>query len=1084
MNLPLIAADDSGPQWRLKRLHGRQDELNLLQRIAEEKSSSCVLVEGGEGSGKTSLMHSVPWNQHNWVFVSRKFERHLSIEPYSALIRAIVEVVEVWAENNKEEGHMKSLLLDLLENDVDVLQNVIPDVVNIISRFTDDMHFSQAPTVSDIRKSWRQESEEIKGADTVAVADSFLRLLSLMSSAKPIALFLDDVHFADASSMKVIETIMFAITASSTEVSSHVLVALSYDSSQAEKNKFATGTIDRVKTLGSSFHYLHLKDLSVDTVNDVVASLVNAGTKETLALSSVIHKKTSGNPFALSQFLRYAREKDFFTYSIALDKWDWGDVNVLDRYAAVSDSVADILGTSMSKLSIAAQVVIMVSSCLGTMIPKGLLVEFFKEVNDEGTDEKLHLAASHVQEKGLDEVLEGATKWGILVKTMSHGAYMWSNDSLQEAEYSLIPTPMRVELHHNLGMLLWRLGIEQDEEWMIFMAANQMNKYAKLNSNASLGNDVAKLNLQAAKLSLKKAAIYPALDLLVNAEKHMVVERRWADSYYLTLDILTSLAEARFRVGKTEEAMETAKAIVDNANSLYDMFRAHIVLLQHAVSGKDRNYDLGVEQTLKLLKLYGEKYPKRLYPGQKFVEKTKLKKLLPRGEYQGLLELPNMADRKALHIQTLLVDHLSSYAAFSRSYKSLSWYASVRALKNACNHGVSQVSNLAVLQMAVHMRLEGHYKEASEYADFSLLLSERIPRKLGSNHGYVKMVSTGCVFAAVRSFNSCLNHLVEGRADCLKAGLARETVMSVISYSTAYLCVGLPLEALKADLISYGKDSQQFGSPYTVQQVILIFHQTVLNLQQTVENPTLLCGEAMDQVKELQKVQGNALKMTLRDINSHRIMLAVLYNHWETAETLMDALEEYIDVNEVMILRGHLRRCYVGLAGFALSRKAKNLQRRKKYLSVAMKILKGFTAEMKYGSLNAYPIVSMLEAEKSPSKKNYDIAIKVCARLGMVHHEAYMCERAAEFFDEQGDENWKDFYLVEAFLLYKEWGALAKAKRLQEDHSIILKGSVRETVNKTIQGRSRYSTKELESLRTIDWETFSTDGTRYLGPYI
>ena len=58
------------------------------------------------------------------VLVARKFERHLSTEPYSALIRAMVKIVETWAENNKEEIHMKSLL-DLLENGVDVLQNVI-----------------------------------------------------------------------------------------------------------------------------------------------------------------------------------------------------------------------------------------------------------------------------------------------------------------------------------------------------------------------------------------------------------------------------------------------------------------------------------------------------------------------------------------------------------------------------------------------------------------------------------------------------------------------------------------------------------------------------------------------------------------------------------------------------------------------------------------------------------------------------------------------------------------------------------------------------------------------------------------------
>ena len=80
--------------------------------------------------------------------------------------------------------------------------------------------------------------------------------------------------------MKVLELIVVAIATNSTQTTSYVLVALSCDTKMAEKNKFATDTIDRVKTLDSNFHFLHLNDLSIDTVNEVVASLVNADTKE------------------------------------------------------------------------------------------------------------------------------------------------------------------------------------------------------------------------------------------------------------------------------------------------------------------------------------------------------------------------------------------------------------------------------------------------------------------------------------------------------------------------------------------------------------------------------------------------------------------------------------------------------------------------------------------------------------------------------------------------------------------------------------------------------------------------------------
>ena len=214
--------------------------------------------------------------------------------------------------------------------------------------------------------------------------------------------------------------------------------------------------------------------------------------------------------------------------------------------------------------------------------------------------------------------------------------------------------------------------------------------------------------------------------------------------------------------------------------------------------------------------------------------------------------------------------------------------------------------------------------------------------------------------------------------------------------------------------------------------------------------------------------------MTERDINAHRLMLSCVYNDFETAETVLDALDEWIDAQEVFIFRLHYRRCYMGLAGFALSRVCKTAKKRKKYQSIGKKMLKYFTTDMKYGSVNAYPIVSMLEAEESPSKEKYDKAIKACARLGLVHHEAYMCERAGWYFVEMGDDNWSEFYFGQAILLYGEWGANGKAEKLREENSSVLsRSSIRESVNTSLQGRSRYSAKELDSLRVIDWQRFS-----------
>ncbi|KAL3928625.1 MAG: hypothetical protein SGBAC_012569, partial [Bacillariaceae sp.] len=577
----IIADDEKGPKWITNELYGRKEELQIVNNIAEEKTSSVVLLEGGEGIGKTALIQQGEWQQNDWVFVASKFEKSLMAEPYSAMKGALDRLVTVWAENNKaaEVCQMRSFL-NVLKNDMDLLINVIPGIFRIVEKFAHGVHFSKGRSIRDIARSGHRYAEEKVGGDSGAVAAAFLRLFSFLSSAKPIVLFLADVHFADVSSMEILEVIAETAATNPIKYSSHLLLAMSYRKELLEKNKFASRTIENTENIGDNVHSLHLRDLDVDTMNEMVASLVNADPEETLPVSTVIHKKTAGNPYAVSQFLRIAREKSFFTFSSLTYKWEWGDPNLLDQYASVSDNVAEVLATSMDKLCMSTKVTLKVSSCLGKIIPTHVLVEYFKEFYEDGKGHTICEAVIGIQEQGLDPLLDGACKAGILVKSISQGAYMWSNDRLQQAAYDMIPAQMRSKLHKKLGMLLWRLGLQDDEEWMIFMAANQMNKYAELCCDASLGNEVAELNLQAGKLSLKKGAIYPALDLLVNAEKHMVIEGRWGDAYDLTLDVLTTLAETQCKLGETEAAIETARLVVEDGKTLNDKFRSYIVRLE------------------------------------------------------------------------------------------------------------------------------------------------------------------------------------------------------------------------------------------------------------------------------------------------------------------------------------------------------------------------------------------------------------------------------------------------------------------------------------------------------------------------
>jgi predicted ATPase len=191
-------------------------------------------------------------------------------------------------------------------------------------------------------------------------------------------------------------------------------------------------------------------------------------------------------------------------------------VEKLKTDAQVSDNVVDVITATLHRLPEATEVALKVASCLGKVMPLDVLYEYFDGFFDEKMlGQTCCPALRKIQTIGLQNVLDCAVQRGILIRPEGTPTYMWSHDKLQHVSYSLIPESMRPSLHMRLGKLLWKMSAANpDEEWMVFMAADQLNRFSNHTSSPSLGRETARLNLEAAKLSLSKSALFPAMEML------------------------------------------------------------------------------------------------------------------------------------------------------------------------------------------------------------------------------------------------------------------------------------------------------------------------------------------------------------------------------------------------------------------------------------------------------------------------------------------------------------------------------------------------------------------------------------------
>ncbi|KAL7556267.1 hypothetical protein ACA910_006332 [Epithemia clementina (nom. ined.)] len=1104
-------------------------------------------------------------------------------EPFSALIEACNQLIEAWMRRNDTSSVCQlGGFQSLLDDDVEFLRHILPKAYQAVQARTAACPCASSTTISSSSSSSSYSSpfkddmtaetsleEEAETAEENAVLDqippvvpeaaaataddahnqnnnntnrrikkhrnssfcmkqnvcsidcvnaSFVRILAFLCQAQPVVMFLDDVQWADAASAKVLQV----LATTESLVDHKFVLILSYrdeEMTSSDETKLISKNDPPSQPPQRRIYDMPITNLTVDGVNALIASLTRRAEDETLALAHVVHQKTAGNPFFVTQFLQMLRREQFLRYAyLTTGHWEWGQVDQLQSAAHVSDNVADLVAASLERLPESTRMALKVAACLGKVIPLHVLMQWFDHyvaeatanMGDNGsnntavgstTSTSCYQALHQVQLQGLQSVLDHAVEVGILIRPKGQDAYMWAHDKLQAVAYSLIPPRYRPVLHLKLGRTLWQMSQEEypDEEWMVFMAADQMNRYSELvqqeqqnelldddskqnheTTTEVLGAEVATLCLEAARLSLAKSALYPAYDMLKAGVKHLNVPNKWKNHYDLCLNLYSTVAELSVQLGENQQSMEAVHEVEAHARSFQDKFRVQMVHLKLITEGQDRNFQLGLETATEILKEYGVRMPIKLLPGMLTLECNKLRRRLPGGTLQGLLELPDLTDKKSRNtIKLLVTQSLFALLSQKKSLKQLSWYAALRVLSITVDRkAVAEETAMAIGTLGMSHGAQGQFKEANEYGELALQLMDRFPQTVGSMHALVTISVTSGIFIHTKPLNKCLDLWLEAHHIGLRTGNTEKAGAAVLGYAFTYITCGLPLGPLQSDLYQYEKEVVQFNLAGTIRANFQIFEQFILNLQQEPpsSDPTMLKGEAMDQDKMLASFQGNAHRMTKRDIDTFRLLLAVIYGKWDTAEHLIGELEPSLDTDHFYV-RSSMRGSTMALAAFHISRS----NGKRKLRQMARKILKEFRDALKKGNVNALPLHTMLNAEESPSKEKYEHAIRSCARLGLIHFEAYMCERAGLYFlqdtgEVPKDEEWAEFYLAQAVTLYADWGAHGKAQQLRTDHVRLLRSSlVRERANTALKGRSRYSSTHTDLLMDFEFERLSTN---------
>ncbi len=265
----------------------------------------------------------------------------------------------------------------------------------------------------------------------------FLRALTRPTETlppTPLILFLDDLHWADASTLDLLHYLLRNLAGAP------VWIVGAYRPEETGPSHLLT----RLRQGLSRDHlvnHLRLAPLSADAVTEIAGSLVGAGAAQTLA--AFLYRESEGNPFYLIETVYSLQEQGALSGRPGGRRWL--EPATIDQ---VPRSVQDVILQRVGRLNPPARRLLTLAAVIGQHFDSALLRAAARQ------------DARHVSES-LEEWL---TRHLVQPQPASPGQYDFSHDKIRAVVYEAAEAGQRQTLHRRVGEALEQPGGVSEEE--------------------------------------------------------------------------------------------------------------------------------------------------------------------------------------------------------------------------------------------------------------------------------------------------------------------------------------------------------------------------------------------------------------------------------------------------------------------------------------------------------------------------------------------------------------------------------------------------------------------------------------------
>ncbi|OBP16814.1 hypothetical protein A5320_05430 [Rheinheimera sp. SA_1] len=990
------------------QLYGRETQQAqlqaLYQQVRQQQQNQLLLIEGYSGIGKTALIdqlyrHTLIERPH---FCRGKFDQYQRNQLYSAWQQLLTDLSEqLLQEPAAQLQTWQQQLQQVLGGQISVLQALIPSLQPLLGE-------PQTKATPPGTETGFNASVD-PGIDQLLL--QFFRVMGQIcsQSKRPLVLLLDDVQWADNSSLRLLQALL------TDDGVRGILLILSYRDNEMDEVHPLRHILQKLQQAGVEPQRIELQSLDQNAVTAWLADTLRQPPAQLHDFSQLLIEKTSGNPFFLRQFLLMLQQKNLL---VCDDKgrWSW-DINAIARQN-ITDNLVELTAQRFATLSPGAHQLLKVAALLG-----------------ETADLQVLAAVLQQSYPALQPVIGEVVHTGIMTAySQQHGAQISSlrfvHDRLQQAAFALLQDDATA-LHRAIADYYLQGRSEAEQQQNLFSYIDHLNA-AGDNAVSHYGAlAVAQLNLAAARQAHAGNAWHEAAAYYQRAYNlsGQADDTPTPTTTQLRFDSLLGMANCQYLTQQYDAADQSCLQLHQAAD--LPLPRMQVARLEILLLFARNNFAPAFELAQQVLQPVGvdisqlDDIPVRYLELEQLYDKTRI---------SDLVQQPALTSAELLMAMEILNTLLTvAYLVSPLHYLAVSYALVSLSIQN----GHCAASSKAYSTHAMNLSgAFGQYKEALDFADLAIVVNQQYQGKFAPELNFQRAAT---VLHWNAPLQKSLQALEQNTYLALGQGNLEYAVHSALFFSFYQSLSGTSLDEVAINLQKYRQFISEKKFAYNL-EYIRLWQQYVLNLQmsdlQASEGDVLLLsGEAFNEAEQLPLLEQTNNVTILFCYHSIKLMLAYLFNDDEAAIRHYQAA---LPLTGVAMSLYHQTEFYFFAALLATRLCQQQPEQQSQWQPLAEQYLQLLQQWSRRASANHQHKVALLEAELAAIAKQplawqaYDQALKLAQQSGFCQHHAIAAELTAGYWQRLGKADFASLHWQQALQQYQNWQAHRKVAQLQQ----------------------------------------------------